>query len=178
MLKVSSNIIYNSSRGIYKVEDTNSTFEQRLKKYRESKGLLKYKFAKNLDISESFYNMIENGRKNPSKNFLIKLVAESKKPEEFWLYGVEENKYANIKKNEGIFSVVQVQKSLNRGTNYVEYVCDTPREALLLVNTLRMFVSPLDENSYTITYINEGKEINYNLEDIEKLIKYSLEEKI
>ncbi|MGN9161863.1 helix-turn-helix domain-containing protein [Clostridium sulfidigenes] len=157
------------------MEDTNSAFEQRLKKYRESKGLLKYEFAKKLDISESFYNMIENGRKNPSKNFLIKLVAESKKPEEFWLYGIEENKYTNIKKNEGIFTIVHVQKSLNKSTNYIDYVCDTPREVLLLVNTLRMFASPVDENSYTIIYTDGKKEINYNLEDIEKLIEYSLE---
>lgn len=157
------------------MEDTNSTFEQRLKKYRENKGLLKKEMARKLKVSESYYNTIENGKKGASKNFLIKLVAESKKPEEFWVYGVDINQYTHIKENKGKFILVHAQRDIRGNRNYVEYICDTPREVLLLVNTLRMFVSQLDENSYTITYINGEEEINYNLEDIEKLIKYSLE---
>ncbi len=38
------------------MEDTNSTFEQRLKKYRENKGLLKKEMARKLKVSESYYN--------------------------------------------------------------------------------------------------------------------------
>lgn len=74
-------------------------FEQRLKEYRKSKGLLKYQFAEILGVSESFYNMIENGRKNPSKNFMIKLVAESKKPEEYWFYGIGEDEYIDTRED-------------------------------------------------------------------------------
>lgn len=65
-------------------------FTERLKKYRQDLGLLQYEFAKSLGISESFYSMIENGRKAPSKNFLAKLSEHSGKPESYWIYGLTE----------------------------------------------------------------------------------------
>ena len=35
--------------------------------------------------------MIENGKRNPSKSFIIKLVNYSNKPEEYWVYGILKN---------------------------------------------------------------------------------------
>ena len=68
-------------------------FSERLKKYRNNLCLKKKELADKLDTSESYYNMIENGKRNPSKKFLVKLVSFSKQPEEYWLYGIEEKEY-------------------------------------------------------------------------------------
>lgn len=68
-------------------------FSERLAKYRKSLDLQKKEFAAKLEISESYYNMIENGKRNPPKNFLTKLVALTEKPEEYWLYGIDERDY-------------------------------------------------------------------------------------
>ncbi len=74
-------------------------FNERLKNYRESKNLLKREFAGALDVSESYYNMIENGKRNPSKSFIEKLVCESNMPEEYWIYGIEKNDYINVRED-------------------------------------------------------------------------------
>lgn len=70
-------------------------FNTRLEEYRESLGLKKRELADKLEVSESYYNMIENGKRNPSKSFIIKLVNNSGKPEEFWIYGITEDNYVN-----------------------------------------------------------------------------------
>lgn len=72
-------------------------FEKRLKEYREQRGLKRYQFAEILGISESFYSLIENGKKQPSKNFMIKLIAETEKPEEYWFYGTSDFEYTSIR---------------------------------------------------------------------------------
>ncbi|KHO39185.1 DNA-binding protein [Clostridium tetani] len=69
-------------------------FCERLKDYRESIGFIKRELAEKLSVSESYYNMIENGKREPSKNFIEKLVVFSEKPEEYWLYGISEENYA------------------------------------------------------------------------------------
>ncbi|AKA68494.1 helix-turn-helix domain-containing protein [Clostridium scatologenes] len=74
-------------------------FNERLKKYRENKNLLKKEFAEKLEVSESYYNMIENGKRNPSKAFIEKLVCESSMPEEYWIYGIKENEYINVRED-------------------------------------------------------------------------------
>lgn len=68
-------------------------FCDRLKSYRKELGIdVKKDMAKLLNISESFYNMLENGKRPASKNVLLKLVSLSNKPEEYWLYGVTTEK--------------------------------------------------------------------------------------
>ncbi|URZ15296.1 helix-turn-helix transcriptional regulator [Clostridium felsineum] len=68
-------------------------FNERLKKYRLELGIENQKdMAKLLNVSTAFYNMLESGKRNASKKFLLKLVTLSKKPEEYWLYGVTEEK--------------------------------------------------------------------------------------
>ncbi|AJA42825.1 helix-turn-helix domain-containing protein [Clostridium tetani] len=69
-------------------------FCERLKDYRESIGFIKRELAERLPVSESYYNMVENGKREPSKNFIEKLVVFSEKPEEYWLYGISEENYA------------------------------------------------------------------------------------
>ena len=68
-------------------------FSERLKIYRNNLFLKKKELADKLNTSESYYNMIENGKRNPSKKFLVKLVSFSQLPEEYWLYGIEEKEY-------------------------------------------------------------------------------------
>lgn len=44
-----------------------------LKKIRTSKDLYQYEAAKKLEISKDYLNMIENGRKKPGRDLLIKM---------------------------------------------------------------------------------------------------------
>lgn len=72
-------------------------FKERLKEYRQNLGIERKKdMAKLLNVSESFYNMIENGTRPVSKNVLSRLVVLSNKPEEYWVYGItDEKEYIN-----------------------------------------------------------------------------------
>lgn len=64
-------------------------FTERLKAYRKDLDLNKRQMAVLLNVSESYYNTVENNKRKPSKNILAKLVKLSDKPEEFWVYGVQ-----------------------------------------------------------------------------------------
>ena len=70
-------------------------FKNRLTKYREELNLNKREMASRLEFAETYYNMIENGKREPSKKFLYSLVSDSGKPEEYWLYGVSDEEYRN-----------------------------------------------------------------------------------
>lgn len=68
-------------------------FNDRLKEYREKSGInLKKDMARKLEISESFYNLLESGTRPVSKNVLRRLVILSEKPEEYWLYGITDER--------------------------------------------------------------------------------------
>lgn len=68
-------------------------FKDRLTKYREELNLNKREMASRLEFAETYYNMIENGKREPSKKFLFALVDDSGKPEEYWLYGISDEEY-------------------------------------------------------------------------------------
>lgn len=68
-------------------------FKDRLSNYRKSLGFTQRMLASELDISENYYSLFENGVRKPSRNFLIKLVNHSGKPEEYWLKGVTDKEY-------------------------------------------------------------------------------------
>jgi len=72
-------------------------FNDRLEKYRNELHLRKNEMADKLQISESYYSLIENGKRNPSKNFIEKLVLISELPEEYWIYGINAEDYINIR---------------------------------------------------------------------------------
>ena len=72
-------------------------FIERLTEYREGLNLNKKEMAIRLDVLPSTYTMFENGSRKPSKKFLISLVADSGKPEEYWLYGVSNEEYRDIR---------------------------------------------------------------------------------
>ncbi|MBV1816906.1 helix-turn-helix domain-containing protein [Clostridium cochlearium] len=71
----------------------NNNFCERLFNYRMSLGIeTKREMADKLEISEQLYNMLENGKRTPSQKVLDKLFLISNKPEEYWLYGIEDEK--------------------------------------------------------------------------------------
>ena len=72
-------------------------FSDRLEKYRNELHLRKKEMADKLQVSESYYSLIENGKRNPSKNFIEKLVLISELPEEYWIYGINAEDYINIR---------------------------------------------------------------------------------
>lgn len=68
-------------------------FIDRLIQYREGLNLNKKEMASRLEVLPSTYTMVENGDRNPSKKFLYSLIADSGKPEEYWLYGISDEEY-------------------------------------------------------------------------------------
>lgn len=70
-------------------------FTDRLKKFRNEKGLNQTELGELIGVKKSYYSQIENDKKSPSRNFMNSLVAISGLPEEYWLYGVEEKDYVN-----------------------------------------------------------------------------------
>lgn len=72
-------------------------FNERLEKYRNELHLRKMEMADTLDVSESYYSLIENGKRNPSKNFIEKLTLISELPEEYWVYGINKKDYINTR---------------------------------------------------------------------------------
>ena len=53
-------------------------FCERLLEFRKSLSLNKREFSNSIGVSQPYYNLIESGKREPSKNFLIALVAYSK----------------------------------------------------------------------------------------------------
>ena len=74
-----------------------SGFTDRLENYRKSLGFTKRRLADELGVKENNYNYFENGKRNPSKGFMIKLVTYSNKPEEYWLHGISEEEYVVVR---------------------------------------------------------------------------------
>ena len=74
-----------------------SGFTNRLENYRKSLGFTKRRLADELGDKDNNYNYFENGKRNPSKGFMIKLVTYSNKPEEYWLHGISEEEYVVVR---------------------------------------------------------------------------------
>jgi transcriptional regulator with XRE-family HTH domain len=72
-------------------------FNDRLDKYRNELYLKKKEMADKLQVSESYYSLIESGKRSPSKNFIEKLVVISERPEEYWIYGINQEDYVNTR---------------------------------------------------------------------------------
>lgn len=72
-------------------------FSERLEKYRNELHLKKKDMADKLQVSESYYSLIESSKRSPSKNFIEKLVLASELPEEYWIYGINQEDYVNTR---------------------------------------------------------------------------------
>jgi transcriptional regulator with XRE-family HTH domain len=74
-------------------------FKDRLKNYRLSLNIkTKVAMSEKLGIARTLYTMLENGTREPSKDVLEKLFLLSGKPEEYWLYGIEDDEYISKRK--------------------------------------------------------------------------------
>lgn len=65
-------------------------FCERLKTFRIDNHLMKKELAEKLDISDSYYNLIESGKREPSKTVMYRLVLLSDMPEEYWRFGISD----------------------------------------------------------------------------------------
>jgi len=96
-------------------------FNERLEQYRMSLNInTKKEMAEKIGVSEQLYAMVERGDRKPSDDFIRKLVIFSRKPEEYWLYGVEKDSdILNARKN---FKAIEntVMELINDG--YIEDV--------------------------------------------------------
>lgn len=72
-------------------------FEKRLLKYRSSHNLKMREMADQLDLSESYYSLVESGKRSPSKKVIQKLATISELPEEYWIYGIDIVDYLNYR---------------------------------------------------------------------------------
>jgi len=72
-------------------------FNERLEKYRHEFNFNKTEMAHKLEVSDSYYSLIEGGKRKPSKNFIEKLVSVSEVPEEYWLYGISKEEYLSAR---------------------------------------------------------------------------------
>lgn len=121
-------------------------FCDRLKDFRESLELNSYDMSKKLEISKGYYSLIESGKREPSKSVLCKLVKISKKPEQYWVYGVE--------KIEEIIEAREDFKSIKKAIEFWE--------------TLK---GDLDNNDLKNLFINKDKN---NLNTLEKVLLTAL----
>lgn len=108
-------------------------FNDRLINFRKELNIdTKREMANKLDVSEQLYAMVERGNRNPSNDFIRKLVIFSNLPEEYWIYGVvKDTEILDKRKN---FSSIEntVMELINEG-----YIKDTNfdkdiEEALIL----------------------------------------------
>lgn len=72
-------------------------FNERLKEYRNKLHLKMNEMADKLQVSDSYYSLIESGKRSPSKAIIEKLVLISELPEEYWIYGINNEEYVNTR---------------------------------------------------------------------------------
>lgn len=72
-------------------------FNERLEKYRNELHFNKTEMAHKLEVSDSYYSLIESGKRKPSKNFMERLASLSEIPEEYWLYGISKEDYLSAR---------------------------------------------------------------------------------
>lgn len=116
-------------------------FSIRLKNYRIKNSLKSKEMAIKLDISESYYSLLEKGIRTPSKTILKNITQLTELPEEYWLYGINSNESKNRSSFQSLNKAVTLIKDLNLPISF----CDLFNEenepidtlAQLLINALR-----------------------------------------
>jgi len=116
-------------------------FKERLKSYKLTYNLKSNEMAKKLEISESYYSLLEKGIRSPSKTTLGNLVQLTKLPEEYWLYGINPCESKNISSFPSSTKTVNLIKELNLQISSSDIFNEEnePIDALakLLINALR-----------------------------------------
>lgn len=106
-------------------------FKDRLLNYRNELGIkTKIEMANKLGIARTLYGMLENGQRKPSQEVLDKLFLMTNKPEEYWLYGIEDDEYTSTRKE---FKMTEraVKQLIDIGLIKDENLTDSVKEVLL-----------------------------------------------
>lgn len=129
-------------------------FIERLSEYREGLNLNKKEMAIRLDVLPSTYTMFENGSRKPSKKFLYSLVSDSGKPEEYWLYGINDEEYRrtrDIAKSTRISleQIIELKLLDNLDSLFKDYEPENVAETLLIAalkSDLSYIIQPKKED--------------------------------
>lgn len=113
------------------------SFADRLINYRNELKMSKREMSDYIGISESYYNLIENGKREPSKTILYALVEKSGNPEEWWLYGIEKDEYSVMRDkfksiNIALEQIVDLKLIKNLDTMFTDESQDKVAETLLI----------------------------------------------
>lgn len=127
-------------------------FNKRLEEYRlKLKIETKREMAKKIGISEQLYAMVERGARKPSSDIIKKLVAMSKLPAEYWLYGVNKKDFFNNKDDfKNIKKVIDTILEFN--ITDIDNIFDennNPKDSLgkLLINALKKDINGMIEKN-------------------------------
>ena len=117
-------------------------FNKRLEEYRNKLHLNKRQMAGRLELSESYYSLIESGSRTPSNTVINKLVALSGLSEEYWICGVNKEECINSKDDfENLRKILDIIFELNVVKNPDEIFNESniPIDSLgkLLIGALR-----------------------------------------
>lgn len=127
-------------------------FNEYLKKYRNEFHFNKAEMAHKLQVSDSYYILIESGKRKPSKNFIEKLVLVSEIPEEYWLYGINKEDYLSVRNDfkflrKTLYTILELNSI--KSTNEIFDENNNPKDSLgrLLIAALKADISSIIEKS-------------------------------
>lgn len=127
-------------------------FSKRLKNYRENtlKILTKKEMAEKLGVSEQLYAMVERGSRNPSKDFLRKLVTYSNLLEEYWLYGIQNE---TLIENNNFVPIISIVRT---GTIKIKNKIGCPQDAVELIYE---FLNGVDREHLGVMCLNTKNQV-------------------
>ena len=108
--------------------------------------------AHKLEVSDSYYSLIESGKRKPSKSFIEKLVSVSEIPEEYWLYGINKEDYLSARNDfkflrKTLYTILDLNSI--KSTNEIFDENNNPQDSLgrLLIAALKADINSMIEKS-------------------------------
>ena len=127
-------------------------FNEHLIKYRNEFHFNKTEMAHKLEVSDSYYSLIESGKRKPSKSFIEKLVSVSEIPEEYWLYGINKEDYLSARNDfkflrKTLYTILDLNSI--KSTNGIFDENNNPQDSLgrLLIAALKADINSMIEKS-------------------------------
>ena len=128
-------------------------FNEHLIKYRNEFHFNKTEMAHKLEVSDSYYSLIESGKRKPSKSFIEKLVSVSEIPEEYWLYGINKEDYLSARNDfkflrKTLYTILDLNAI--KSTNEIFDENNNPKDSLgrLLIAALKADINSMIEKSW------------------------------
>ena len=127
-------------------------FNEHLIKYRNEFHFNKTEMAHKIEVSDSYYSLIESGKRKPSKSFIEKLVSVSEIPEEYWLYGINKEDYLSARNDfkflrKTLYTILDLNAI--KSTNEIFDENNNPKDSLgrLLIAALKADINSMIEKS-------------------------------